>query len=55
MLFLTRSRYPIRVASDLQKVKAVDKLELYQWPDVIIASTKGSRSLASYLSGGGMY
>ncbi|KXN85003.1 putative RNA-dependent RNA polymerase SHL2 [Leucoagaricus sp. SymC.cos] len=47
-------RYPIRVASDLQKVKVVNRPELYPWPDVIIASTKGSRSLASLLSGGDM-
>ena len=47
-------RYPIRLPSDMQKVTAVDRPELFPWPDVIIASTKGSRSLASLLSGGGM-
>ncbi|KAJ3566178.1 hypothetical protein NP233_g7159 [Leucocoprinus birnbaumii] len=47
-------RYPIRLASDLQKVTAVDKSDLFPWPDVIIASTKGPRSLASLLSGGDM-
>ncbi|KAF9447542.1 hypothetical protein P691DRAFT_731304 [Macrolepiota fuliginosa MF-IS2] len=47
-------RYPIRIASDLQKVKAVNIPELYQWPDVVITSTKGARSLPSLLSGGDM-
>ncbi|KAF5352350.1 hypothetical protein D9756_006189 [Leucocoprinus leucothites] len=47
-------RYPIRLASDMQKVAAVDKPELFPWPDVIIISTKGPRSLASLLSGGDM-
>ncbi|TFK42152.1 RNA dependent RNA polymerase-domain-containing protein [Crucibulum laeve] len=47
-------RYPIRLPSDMQKVVAVNIPELYNWSDVIIASTKGSRSLASLLNGGDM-
>ncbi|EDR15354.1 uncharacterized protein LACBIDRAFT_301565 [Laccaria bicolor S238N-H82] len=45
-------RYPIRLPSDMQKVTAVDIPELFNWPDVIIVSTKGKFSLASLLSGG---
>ncbi|KAJ7589619.1 RNA dependent RNA polymerase-domain-containing protein [Mycena floridula] len=53
-------RYPIRVASDIQRVHAVDKPELYNWPDVVIVSTQGGpwgkgedlRTLMSVLGGG---
>ncbi|TFK18698.1 hypothetical protein FA15DRAFT_649270 [Coprinopsis marcescibilis] len=46
-------RYPMHLPSDLQKVEAVDRRELSGWTDVVIASVKGERSLASLLSGGG--
>jgi hypothetical protein len=36
------------------QVTAVDIPELHTWPDVIIASAAGERSLLSLLSGGGM-
>ncbi|KAJ7696817.1 RNA dependent RNA polymerase-domain-containing protein [Mycena rosella] len=45
-------RYPIRLPCDMQMVTAVDIPELYDWPDVIITSTKGQQSLLSLLSGG---
>ncbi|KAF8910164.1 RNA dependent RNA polymerase-domain-containing protein [Gymnopilus junonius] len=45
-------RYPIRLPSDMRRVKAVDKRELDRWPDVIIISIKGKRSLANELAGG---
>ncbi|KAJ6541584.1 RNA dependent RNA polymerase-domain-containing protein [Mycena capillaripes] len=45
-------RYPIRLPCDMQKVTAVNVPELYNWPDVIIASTAGQQSLLSLLSGG---
>ncbi|KDR85760.1 hypothetical protein GALMADRAFT_53536 [Galerina marginata CBS 339.88] len=47
-------RYPIRLPSDMQKVRAVDRRELDRWPDVIIVSTQGLRSLANELSDGGL-
>ncbi|KAJ6617410.1 RNA dependent RNA polymerase-domain-containing protein [Mycena sp. CBHHK59/15] len=49
---LVSSAYPIRLPCDMQLVTAVDVPELYNWPDVIIASTAGQRSLLSLLSGG---
>ncbi|KAG6864804.1 hypothetical protein C0991_007027 [Blastosporella zonata] len=45
-------RYPIRLPSDIQKAKAVDRPELFNWTDVLIVSTKGKISFASNLSGG---
>ncbi|KAJ7631701.1 RNA dependent RNA polymerase-domain-containing protein [Mycena polygramma] len=45
-------RYPMRLPCDMQKVTAVNYPELYNWPDVIIASTAGKQSLLSLLSGG---
>ena len=39
----------------MQKVKAVDHQELAKWPDVVIVSTKGKRSLASLLADGGTF
>ncbi|KAJ6479270.1 RNA dependent RNA polymerase-domain-containing protein [Mycena vitilis] len=45
-------RYPMRLPCDMQKVTAVNYPELYDWPDVIIASTAGEQSLLSLLSGG---
>ncbi|GLB43650.1 putative RNA-dependent RNA polymerase [Lyophyllum shimeji] len=45
-------RYPVRLPSDIQKVKAVDRPELFKYTDVIIVSTKGNVSLASLLAGG---
>ncbi|RDB19363.1 putative RNA-dependent RNA polymerase SHL2 [Hypsizygus marmoreus] len=47
-------RYPVRLPSDIQKVKAVNKPELARWSDVLILPTKGTFSLASLLSGGDM-
>ncbi|KZT22626.1 hypothetical protein NEOLEDRAFT_1071042 [Neolentinus lepideus HHB14362 ss-1] len=46
------NRNPTRVASDVQKVLAVDRPELTQYSDVLVASIKGKRSLASCLAGG---
>ncbi|KAH7920937.1 hypothetical protein BV22DRAFT_765729 [Leucogyrophana mollusca] len=46
------SRNPTRLPSDVQKVKAVQHPRLTQYYDVIVFSTKGSRSLASWLGGG---
>ncbi|KAG6830093.1 hypothetical protein H0H92_002266 [Tricholoma furcatifolium] len=45
-------RHPVRLASDIQKVTAVDRPELFAWVDVLIVSTKGRKSFASKLSGG---
>ncbi|KAG5639652.1 hypothetical protein H0H81_008813 [Sphagnurus paluster] len=45
-------RYPVRLASDIQKAKAVDVSELANYPDVLIVSTKGNISYASLLAGG---
>ncbi|KAF8167315.1 RNA dependent RNA polymerase-domain-containing protein [Crassisporium funariophilum] len=47
-------RYPIQLPSDMQKVVAVDVRELYDWPDVVIISTRGTRSIANLLAGGDM-
>ncbi|KAF9471940.1 hypothetical protein BDN70DRAFT_868854 [Pholiota conissans] len=47
-------RYPIRLPSDMQKASAVNRRELDRWPDVVIISTKGKRSLASLLADGDM-
>ncbi|KAH7311097.1 RNA dependent RNA polymerase-domain-containing protein [Rhexocercosporidium sp. MPI-PUGE-AT-0058] len=46
------ARTPAHYASDIQKVKAVRKLELIDLKDVIIFPTRGDQSLASKLSGG---
>lgn len=45
-------RNPVRLPCDIQKVKAVYKPELDHYRDVIVFSTKGTRSLASKLAGG---
>ncbi|KLO20599.1 hypothetical protein SCHPADRAFT_816328 [Schizopora paradoxa] len=45
-------RNPTMVASDIQKVNAVSRDELLSYVNVIVFSTKGSQSLASYLGGG---
>ncbi|KAJ8455635.1 hypothetical protein ONZ45_g18889 [Pleurotus djamor] len=45
-------RYPLRLASDMQKVIAVNKLELQEYLDVLVLPIVGARSLASVLSGG---
>ncbi|KAF8079235.1 RNA dependent RNA polymerase-domain-containing protein [Lyophyllum atratum] len=45
-------RYPVRLPSDVQKVKAVDRPEFFNYPDVLIVSTKGDCSMASLLAGG---
>ncbi|KAG9222124.1 hypothetical protein CCMSSC00406_0009575 [Pleurotus cornucopiae] len=42
----------VLVASDVQKVEAVDVHEFQSYVDILILPTKGSRSLASVLSGG---
>lgn len=47
-------RYPMRLASDLQRVFAVDIAEFAQYTDVIIVSVRGKTSLPSLLSGGDM-
>ena len=46
------ARSPAHFVSDIQKVKAVFKVELIGLKDVIVFSTKGSPSLAFKLSGG---
>ncbi|KAI4523086.1 hypothetical protein K525DRAFT_361417 [Schizophyllum commune Loenen D] len=46
------SSYPIRLPSDLRKVKAVNRPALHQYTNVIIVPTVGERSLVSLLSGG---
>jgi hypothetical protein len=46
-------RYPMRLPSDLQKVKAVDIPEYSLYTDVVIVSVNGETSLPSLLSGGG--
>lgn len=54
-MFYQIGRYPLRLASDIRRVTAVDVQALYLWSDVIILPTVGFQSLASYLSGGGAY
>ncbi|EPE37134.1 hypothetical protein GLAREA_09297 [Glarea lozoyensis ATCC 20868] len=46
------ARSPAHFVSDIQKVKAVAKVELIGLKDVIVFSTKGNPSLAAKLSGG---
>ena len=46
------ARLPAHLPSDIQKVRAVFKPELKTYRDVIVFPSKGSRSLASKLSGG---
>ncbi|MCJ1262320.1 hypothetical protein MMC22_002190 [Lobaria immixta] len=46
------ARLPASLPSDIQKVRAVFKLELRRYTDVVIFSSKGSCSLAHKLSGG---
>ncbi|KAI0271441.1 RNA dependent RNA polymerase-domain-containing protein [Gloeopeniophorella convolvens] len=46
------SRNPARVASDVQKVQAVEHKALEDYVNVIVFPIKGSRSLASFLGGG---
>ncbi|KAK0501028.1 RNA dependent RNA polymerase-domain-containing protein, partial [Armillaria luteobubalina] len=48
-------RYPIRLASDIQKVRAVNIPELHEYKNVIVVSVQGDRSLMTLLSGGGWY
>ncbi|KAG6836003.1 hypothetical protein H0H93_012337, partial [Arthromyces matolae] len=45
-------RYPVRLSSDIQKVKAVDHPKLAPYVDVLVVSTKGKMSFASTFSGG---
>ncbi|KAL0952028.1 hypothetical protein HGRIS_008673 [Hohenbuehelia grisea] len=45
-------RYPLRLACDAQKVTAVDNPKYSSYVDVLVVSTKGSRSAANFLSGG---
>ncbi|PPR02365.1 hypothetical protein CVT24_011709 [Panaeolus cyanescens] len=47
-------RYPIRLPSDMRKAKAVNKPQFRNYMNLIIISTKGTRSLASLLAGGDM-
>jgi hypothetical protein len=46
------ARSPSHYRSDIQKVKAVFKIELIGLKDIIVISTKGNPSLAVKLSGG---
>ncbi|KAL8670790.1 MAG: hypothetical protein Q9168_004688 [Polycauliona sp. 1 TL-2023] len=46
------ARLPAPLPSDIQKVRAVFKIELESYRDVIVFSSKGSCSLAEKLSGG---
>ncbi|KAL8929504.1 MAG: hypothetical protein Q9208_001173 [Pyrenodesmia sp. 3 TL-2023] len=46
------ARLPAALPSDVQKIRAVYKLELKAYRDVIVFPSKGSHSLASVLSGG---
>jgi hypothetical protein len=46
------ARSPAHFGSDIQKVRAVFKVELIGLKDVIVFSTKGNPSLAAKLSGG---
>jgi len=46
------ARSPAHFASDIQRVKAIFKIELKDMKDVIVFSTKGNPSLAQKLSGG---
>lgn len=46
------SRNPTMMASDIQKVEAVEHELLADYTNVVVFSTKGSRSLASFLAGG---
>ncbi|KAG7451867.1 uncharacterized protein BT62DRAFT_881368 [Guyanagaster necrorhizus] len=48
-------RYPLRLASDIQKamgVRAVNIRELHEYKNVIVVSVQGPRSLMTLLSGG---
>ena len=45
------ARLPAALPSDIQKVRAVFKVELRFYLDVVVFSSKGSRSLAEKLSG----
>ncbi|KAL8935625.1 MAG: hypothetical protein Q9216_005331, partial [Gyalolechia sp. 2 TL-2023] len=49
---LVVARLPAALPSDVQKVRAVFKLELKNFRDVIVFSSKGDRPLAEKLSGG---
>ncbi|KAF8273854.1 RNA dependent RNA polymerase-domain-containing protein [Lactarius quietus] len=46
------SRNPTMIASDIQKVEAVEHELLADYTNVVVFPTKGSRSLASFLAGG---
>ncbi|KAI0307660.1 RNA dependent RNA polymerase-domain-containing protein [Multifurca ochricompacta] len=46
------SRNPTMLASDIQKVEAIEHEQLVDYVNVVVFSTKGSRSLASLLAGG---
>ncbi|KAL8691947.1 MAG: hypothetical protein Q9218_002929 [Villophora microphyllina] len=46
------ARLPAALPSDIQKVRAVYRLELRSYRDVIVFSAKGTRPLAEKLSGG---
>ncbi|KAH9176853.1 RNA dependent RNA polymerase-domain-containing protein [Lactarius sanguifluus] len=46
------SRNPTMMASDIQKVEAIEHELLADYTNVVVFSTKGSRSLASFLAGG---
>jgi RNA-dependent RNA polymerase len=45
-------RNPLRVPSDVRKVKAVSRTELYKYHGVIVVNVKDHRSLLSILGGG---
>ncbi|KAG6336122.1 hypothetical protein ID866_2960 [Astraeus odoratus] len=46
------ARYPCKLPTDIQKVKAVVKPELQNYTDVIVCSIQGSRRFAELLAGG---
>ncbi|KAJ6453034.1 RNA dependent RNA polymerase-domain-containing protein [Mycena vitilis] len=46
------SRYPMREPSDMQKVTAVNILDLAVYVDILVIPIHGSKSLASLLAGG---
>lgn len=45
------ARHPAALPSDVQKVRAVFKIELKNFQDVIVFPSKGDRPLAEKLSG----
>ncbi|OAX44361.1 hypothetical protein K503DRAFT_846492 [Rhizopogon vinicolor AM-OR11-026] len=46
------TRYPCKLPTDAQKVRAVEKSELRHYTDVIVCSVQGTRRFADLLAGG---